>query len=115
MRQRLMSVLASGGGRVTVLVAVLVVLAATAPGVALVADTSEDAGSHQPAVDVLGALDVFDGTGCENSDGLCPNQPLKRWEMAVWLVRLLDVEEPSPLEESRFADVEADEWWAAHT
>ena len=100
---------------VTVLVAVLVVVSPVVPGMMVVADTSEDAGSHQPAVDALRALDVFDGTGCENSDGLCPNDPLKRWEMAVWLVRLLDVEEPSQMEESRFADIESDRWWAAHT
>ena len=53
--------------------------------------------------------------GTECGDGLiCPSQPLKRWEMAVWLGRALSYGEPAPIDESRFVDVDAEEWWAPH-
>ena len=57
---------------------------------------------------------IFDGTDCA-SGRFCPDEPLSRWIMAVWLVRVLDGREPAPAEASRFADVDVDEWWAAHT
>ena len=74
------------------------------------------AGVHQPAVDALAALenvDVFAGTGCADGDGLCPDEPLSRWEMAVWLVRVIDRADP-PATLSRYDDVDSGEWWAAH-
>ena len=110
------------------------VLATVAPGSASDADTSglggggpapvlvaasgvsvEDAGVHQPAVDALRARfpTVFDGTGCDG--GLCPSEALQRWEMAVWLVRVLDRTNPSPQAGSRFADVAAGLWWGPYT
>ena len=89
----------------------LVAVAAVVPAGA----QDEDAGVHQPAVDALKAFDVFDGTGCGDSGGLCPREPLLRWEMAVWLVRILDGTEPAVPPMSGFADVDGDLWWAAHT
>ena len=88
------------------------------PAPVLVAGTGvavEDAGVHQPAVDALRASfpTVFDGTGCDG--GLCPSEPLQRWEMAVWLVRVLDRTNPSPQAGSRFADVAAGLWWGPYT
>ena len=74
------------------------------------------AGVHQPAVDALAALenvDVFAGTGCADGDGLCPHEPLSRWEMAVWLVRVIERADP-PATLSRYDDVDSGEWWAAH-
>ena len=57
----------------------------------------------------------MEGTGCADGHGLCPNEPLLRWEMAVWLVRILDDGvEPPAVSQSRFTDVDADQWWAAH-
>ena len=104
-------------------VAVLAVLAIAASVLvhspAVHASTHEqaaDAGVHQPAIDALDALediDIFAGTGCEDSDELCPRDPLLRWETAVWLVRILDRADPAAAS-SRFDDVDADEWWAAH-
>ena len=78
---------------------------------------AEDAGVHQPAVDALrGHYEgIFDGTGCENGSGLCPSEPLQRWEMAVWLVRVLEGQEPPEPETPRFHDVWDNTWWAAHT
>ena len=74
------------------------------------------AGVHQPAVDALAALenvDVFEGTGCADGDGLCPHEPLSRWEMAVWLVRVIERADPPPTV-SRYDDVDSGEWWAPH-
>ena len=75
---------------------------------------SEDAGVHQPSIDALSqhVPGLFDGTGCGR--GLCPGEALQRWEMAVWLVRVLDGANPSPLAFTRFADVEYSLWWAAY-
>ena len=81
---------------------------------------SQDAGIHQPSVDALEAfgsesgVDVFAGTGCDDSDELCPHEPLLRWEMAVWLVRVLDGVDPPAIDSSRFADVDAGASWARH-
>ena len=77
--------------------------------------TAQNAGVHQPAIDALNHHfeGVFEGTGCE--DGLCPSEPLERWEMAVWLVRVLDPAEPPVPRTSRFHDILDDTWWAAHT
>ena len=74
----------------------------------------EDAGVHQPGVDVLKAKGVFEGTGCvDGSGGLCLSDPLPRWEMAVWLVRVHDDEEPRTV--PSFVDVDSNLWWSAHT
>ena len=76
---------------------------------------SEDAGVHQPSVDALNrhVPGIFDGTGC--GQGLCPSEALQRWEMAVWLVRVLDRANPSQQASTRFDDVDSGLWWAAHT
>ena len=63
-------------------------------------------------VNALAAQGVFAGTEC--SDGFCPSDPLLRWQMAVWIVRVLDGEEPSPISNYRFNDVDAGDWYAPH-
>ena len=63
-------------------------------------------------VNALAAQGVFAGTEC--SDGFCPSDPLPRWQMAVWIVRVLDGEEPSPISNYRFNDVDAGDWYAPH-
>ena len=75
---------------------------------------SDDDGSvHEASLDALAAGGFLAGTEC--GDGLiCPSRPLKRWEMAVWLGRALSYGEPESISESRFADVDAEEWWAPH-
>ena len=73
----------------------------------------DDASSvHRAAVQTLSDEGVFDGTGC--GDGrLCPRDSLLRWEMAVWLVRVVDDGvDPIPTGRSRFDDVDADIWWS---
>ena len=70
-------------------------------------------GVHQPAIDALNARGLFDGTECA-TDMFCPGDEMKRWTMAVWLVRVLDEAEPPAATESSFADVDADNRWLAH-
>ena len=77
--------------------------------VAAYADVAADTYYYE-AVNSLAAAGVYAGTDCAPNQ-LCPSQPLKRWEMAVWLVRALDGTEPAPAGAGRFTDVEADEWW----
>jgi hypothetical protein len=70
-------------------------------------------GVHKPAIDALAELGVFDGTEC--AEGMfCPGDEMRRWTMAVWLVRVLDEAEPPAATESSFADVDAGSRWLAH-
>ena len=73
---------------------------------------SDDDGSvHEPALNALAARGVLAGIECV--EGLiCPSEPLKRWEMAVWLVRVLDGAEPGAADNPSFSDVDYDAWWA---
>ena len=70
---------------------------------------------HQAAIDALDRRvpGLFEGTGC--GQGLCPGEPLRRWEMAVWLVRVLDQANPDPQADTRFDDVDNSQWWAPYT
>ena len=71
------------------------------------ADVPVDAYYHQP-VQSLAAMGVFEGTECE--EGFCPGRPLLRREMAVWLIRALEGSDGATDHDSRFADVEDDDW-----
>ena len=66
--------------------------------------------SHKANIEALEQLGVFDGTEC-GARKFCPNEPAKRWVVAVWIVRVIDGEDPYPVKKSRFADVDDDEWW----
>ena len=73
--------------------------------------------AHGASIEALAELGVLDGTEC--GEGLfCPRDPVHRWVMAVWLVRILDgAEAPAGSESSgpvRFVDVDPDEWWAPY-
>ncbi|MYB43909.1 MAG: hypothetical protein F4X74_03070 [Acidimicrobiia bacterium] len=70
-------------------------------------------GTHRPAIDALRDEGILDGTEC-GPDLFCPFQPIKRWMMAVWLVRALDGADPRPVTESRFADAPPDRWWTPY-
>ena len=74
----------------------------------------DDTSSLHRALRTLSAEDVLDGTGCGRRR-LCPEDHLWRWEMAVWLIRVVDDGvDPRPTRRSRFSDVEADAWWSPH-
>ena len=47
---------------------------------------------------------VFAGTEC--SQGFCPSEPIDRATMAVWMVRVLDSQDPPAVSQTRFNDVE---------
>ena len=107
--------------RVTVLAVLAVAASILAHAPAAAAQTtpaqSGHASVHQPAIDALAAVedvDIYAGTGCVDSDELCPREALLRWEMAVWLVRVLDRADPPAISSTRFADVDASAWWAPH-
>lgn len=55
---------------------------------------------------------VFNGTECGPSR-FCLNDPMPRWVMAVWLVRVLDGRDPT-VKLSRFADITGSPWWEPH-
>ena len=68
-------------------------------------------GVHGPAMRALEAEGIFEGTEC--GEGLfCAGDPIRRWVMAVWMVRVLDGADPAGSGVSRFADVDAGTWWA---
>lgn len=72
-----------------------------------------DAVAALTADGVVAADGVPAGTDCE--PGLfCPDDPVPRWLAAVWLARAVDGADPEPISSSRFADVDAGQWWAAH-
>ncbi len=71
----------------------------------------DDGGVHEPSINRLAAAGVLDGTEC-GERRICPRAPVRRWEMAVWVVRVLG--EVSSDAGSRFADMDADSWWASY-
>ena len=88
-----------------------VAAAAGLPG-ALPADV-QMGGELFDAVAALADDGVLAGTEC--GPGLfCPSDPIPRWLMAVWLLRIVDGQDPEPISTSRFADIDAGQWWAAH-
>ena len=66
-------------------------------------DVDDDAYFAEP-VAVLSDAGVFAGTLCEA--GFCPGEPIDRKTMAVWVVRVLDGRDPSPISGERFDDVD---------
>ena len=114
-----------GHARVAALVAIAALVAAVlaaAPGAAAQQGPSPDqqdrypdvtGGVHKPGIDALAAHGLFDGTLCDDGR-FCPSDPIKRSTMAVWLVRALEDADPPQVQDSRFADVTDDPWWAGH-
>ena len=73
-------------------------------------DVPEDAYYSAP-VDELAQRGVFASTECDA--GFCPHDPADRSTIAVWLVRVLDGDDPETVTQTRFDDVEADSSHAA--
>lgn len=73
----------------------------------------EEAGRHRAAVEALEAAGLFSGTECRTGD-FCPNDPLPRWVMAVWMVRAVEEGEPPEVDSTVFSDVDGDVWWARY-
>ena len=80
--------------------------------------------SDLPLTDVLGSVHadnvealyrdgVFKRTECGPRQ-FCLDQPVKRWEAAVWLVRVLDGKDPSDAGSAGWVDAFSGTWWAVH-
>ena len=72
-------------------------------------DVAEDTYYSVP-VATLAELGVFAGTEC--AQGFCPDDPIDRKTMAVWVVRVLDGADPPAVSESRFDDVDMGSFFA---
>ena len=73
----------------------------------------DDGGVHEPSINRLAAAGVLGGTEC-GERRICPDEPLLRWVMAVWITRALDQAPGSSDARTRFADVDPDAWWASY-
>ena len=62
---------------------------------------------HQDAIEALEEAGLLQDTAC-GRNRFCPDQPILRWTMAVWLVRLLDGADAAPRRGPRFTDVDPD-------
>ena len=69
-------------------------------------------GTHTPAIDALAADGLFVDTECGHNL-FCPYQPIQRWTMAIWLIRILGGDPPT-IGLSRFEDVPGGQWWIRH-
>ena len=91
-------------------------LVAVPPATAQVAEggfSDVTGGTHKASIDALAEWGLISGTECAPGR-FCPGDPMKRWTVAVWLVRALDNVEPPAVSASRFADVDSGAWWAPH-
>ena len=68
---------------------------------------------HGWNLSLLAGDGVLENTEC-GLDLICPNLALERWVAAIWLVRVLDGDDPEPLGYNRFEDVHPGLQWAAH-
>ena len=114
---RLNSWRARKGRAMSALAALAAVAAVLAPAAAAQDDvgtfTDDDGAYYEAPFETLAARGVLDGTECA-SGRICPSEPIKRQTMAVWLGRVLSDDEPDEVTSTRFSDVDASQWWAAH-
>ena len=101
-RVRVVGVVAAA---VTAWMAVAVVAVAPAGAQAAGFDDVAEGAYYSVPVAALAELGVFAGTEC--AQGFCPGEAIDRKTMAVWVVRVLDGEEPPAVSESSFGDVDA--------
>ena len=99
-------------GRLAALAAAVLVAALIAPVPAGADHDFTDVGGtvHEEAIGALADRGVLDRTEC-GENLFCPDEPIERWVMAVWLIRVLGGD-MTPDGTSRFADVDAAEWWS---
>lgn len=75
---------------------------------------SDDDGAYYEApLDALAERGILAGTECAEGQ-ICPDEPITRSTMAVWLGRAVTGSEPADTGASRFADVDAGHWTAPH-
>lgn len=75
---------------------------------------------NRDALRTLNAEDVLTDTGCDPvARTLCPTGSIRRWEVAVWLVRVIDGATNTPANTTEtFADIDYQgddaDWWAPY-
>ena len=69
--------------------------------------------AYAEPVEALAVSGVLEGSECSEAR-ICPEDAISRSTFAVWLTRILDEDDPVGVSVSRFADVNAASWWAAH-
>ena len=96
--------------------AVVLAVAAVAPAVAQGdrgAFSDDDGVYYEVPLNVLEVRGVLAGTQCAPGR-ICPDLPISRATVAVWLGRAVTASEPPAVAVSRFTDVDAEDWQAAH-
>ena len=73
----------------------------------------DDGGVREPSINRLAAAGVLEGTEC-GERRICPDEPIERWAMAVWMTRVLGQAPVSSDARTRFADVDPDAWWMGY-
>ncbi len=76
-------------------------------------DINVSSSVHGWNLSLLAADGVLENTEC-GLDLICPGLAIERWVVALWLVRVLDGDDPEPLGFNRFEDVHPGLQWAAH-
>ena len=74
-------------------------------------DVPDDAYYSVP-ISTLEQQGLFAGTLC--TDGFCPDEPIDRKTMAVWIVRILEGRTPPPVIQARFNDVDSTSFHAPY-
>ena len=69
---------------------------------------------HTPAIEALATRGIFADTEC-GDNRFCPHDPIQRWVMAIWMIRLLTEEPPTTVGVSRFGDIAPGQWWIRYT
>ncbi len=93
------------------MIAVLVLMTMLVPVARATYDDVDARDDTHEAVTALAEQGIFAGTDCGVGE-FCPDGPVKRWAVAVWLIRAL--EDDSSLRtspDSAFADVAVGWWW----
>ena len=68
---------------------------------------------HEQSIDKLADAGVLEMTEC-GKRRICPDEPLLRRVMAVWITRAANESPTRGPSQSRFADVNPDAWWARY-
>ncbi len=97
-----------------VLVVAVAVFSAAQPGLVLAqaggfGDVADDVYYSVP-VEALAADGVFEGTEC-GAGLFCPHGPIDRKTMSVWTVRIVSGQDPPPVSQTRFADVDPESFY----
>lgn len=70
----------------------------------------DDSNEHVKAIEQLASQGVFVDTECDDQL-FCPALGLKRWEMAIWILRVLVDYPDTIIGVSRFQDIPDGKWW----